>query len=380
MKSSSVSSAATAVIDSADVAHMRATLSLAARGLGRVAPNPAVGCVLVKDSRVVGRGWTQPGGRPHAEAEAIGRAGKAARGATAYVSLEPCAHHGRTPPCADGLIAAGIARCVVAIEDPDHRVGGRGLERLRSAGIAVDVGVCAEEAAELNAGYLLRKREGRPLITLKLATTLDGRIATRTGESRWITGTAARTQVQLLRARHDAILVGSGTAVADDPKLDVQLPGLADRRPIRIVLDGQLRLPLTHDLVAQARERPTWLVTREGSDPARRRAYEDCGVDVIVVPVDADRRLSITASLKAFAARGLTRVLVEGGAYVAATLFSENLVDRIVWFHAPRIIGGDGIPAAAGFGLESLTDTPAFVRVATATVGEDLMETYRRNI
>ena len=196
----------------ADLAHMRAALALAGRGLGRVAPNPAVGCILVKDGRVVGRGWTQPGGRPHAETEALRRAGAAARGACAYVTLEPCAHHGQTPPCAEALIAAGIARCVVALEDPDPRVDGGGLARLRDAGIEVEVGPGASAAADLNAGYLSQRQAGRPLITLKLATTLDGRIATKRGASRWITGEAARARAHLLRVRHDAVLVGSGTA------------------------------------------------------------------------------------------------------------------------------------------------------------------------
>jgi diaminohydroxyphosphoribosylaminopyrimidine deaminase/5-amino-6-(5-phosphoribosylamino)uracil reductase len=235
---------------------MRAALALARRGLGRVAPNPAVGCVLVKDGRVVGRGWTQAGGRPHAETEALARAGEAARGATAYVTLEPCSHHGKTPPCAESLIAAGISRSVVALEDPDPRVSGSGLTLLREAGIAVDTGLLAEAAAEVNAGYLMRTRTGRPLVTLKLATTLDGRIATRAGESRWITGPLARARAHLLRAESDAVLVGSGTAVTDNPRLDVRLPGLEGRSPLRVLLDGRLRLPLTHDLT------PAWSFSR----------------------------------------------------------------------------------------------------------------------
>src|SRR5215475_2950035 len=246
-----------------DAGHMAAALDLARRGLGRVWPNPAVGCVLVRQGRVVGRGWTQPGGRPHAETEALHRAGAAAKGATAYVTLEPCSHHGRTPPCADALIAAGIARAVVAMEDPDPRVSGAGLARLREAGIKVDLGLGESEAGEINAGFFLRIRERRPLITLKLAMTLDGRIATRSGESRWITGEAARARAHLLRAQHDAVMVGSGTVLADDPLLNVRLPGLGRQSPLRIVLDGRMRLSLTSALVAGARETPTWLVTLE---------------------------------------------------------------------------------------------------------------------
>src|SRR5262249_33263856 len=230
-RSSLASSAPTlteAKISPRDLAHMRAALGLAARGIGRTWPNPSVGCVLVREDGgsdcVVGRGWTQPGGRPHAETEALARAGEAARGATAYVTLEPCAHTGKTPPCADALIAAGIARAAVAVEDPDPRVSGRGLARLREAGVRVDLGVCAAEANELNAGFFLRVREGRPLVSLKLATSLDGRIATQSGESKWITGEAARRRAHLLRAQHDAIMVGTGTAKADDPELTSPLP------------------------------------------------------------------------------------------------------------------------------------------------------------
>ncbi|MGY4803023.1 bifunctional diaminohydroxyphosphoribosylaminopyrimidine deaminase/5-amino-6-(5-phosphoribosylamino)uracil reductase RibD, partial [Teichococcus aerofrigidensis] len=218
-----------------DVAQMRAALALAARGLGNTWPNPAVGCVIVKEGVVVGRGWTAPGGRPHAETEALRRAGAAARGATAYVTLEPCCHWGRTPPCADALIAAGVARVVVAMQDPDPRVDGAGLRRLREAGIAVASGMLEAEARALNAGFLKRLASGLPLLTLKLATTLDGRIATRAGESQWITGPAARRAAHALRGRHDAVLVGSGTALADDPDLTCRLPGFAPVPTVRVV-------------------------------------------------------------------------------------------------------------------------------------------------
>jgi diaminohydroxyphosphoribosylaminopyrimidine deaminase/5-amino-6-(5-phosphoribosylamino)uracil reductase len=357
---------------------MQAALALARRGRGRVAPNPAVGCVLVGDGRVLGRGWTQPGGRPHAETEALDRAGAAARGATAYVTLEPCAHHGRTPPCAEALVAAGIARCVVALEDPDPRVAGGGLDQLRAAGIAVDLGLLAESAAEVNAGYLMRLAAGRPLVTLKLATTLDGRIATKSGESRWITGPAARARAHLLRATSDAVLVGGGTALADNPRLDVRLAGLEDRAPLRVVLDGRLRLPLTHDLVLRAGDQPTCLVTRPGNDRARLEAYRGAGLEVVEAPDDAEGNLSLDAALQALGGQGVNDLLVEGGGQVAAGLLSKGLVDRLVWFRAPRVIGGDGLPGAGGFGLERLDAAPRFERVSVAPVGEDLMETYRR--
>ena len=381
MKNSSKSSAASPnpvgiPSGGADLVHMQAALALARRGLGLVAPNPAVGCVLVKDGRVIGRGWTQPGGRPHAETEALRRAGAAARGACAYVTLEPCAHHGQTPPCAEALVAAGIARCVVALEDPDPRVDGGGLAHLRAAGVDVVVGPCATAAAELNAGYLSQRQQGRPLVTLKLATTLDGRIATKKGASRWITGEAARARAHVLRARHDAILVGSGTAVLDNPRLDVRLEGLAATSPVRVVLDGRLRLPLTHDLVRRAGQQATWLITRDQADRDRVEAYEAAGVEVMTVGTDSDGRLSLQAALTALGQRGLTRVLVEGGGSVAAGLLRLGLVDRLAWFRAPRVIGGDGLPAVAGFGLVDLAEAPAFTLTDLTRVGNDVLETY----
>lgn len=357
---------------------MGAALQLAQRGLGRVAPNPAVGCVIAHGARVVGRGWTQPGGRPHAETEALARAGEAARGACAYVTLEPCAHHGRTPPCAAALIAAGIARCCVALLDRDPRVAGRGIAMLRDAGVAVDVGLYGEAAAALNAGYLMRQRSGRPLLTLKLAASLDGRIATKSGDSRWITGAAARSRAHLLRARHDAILVGSGTAVVDDPRLDVRLPGMGAWSPLRVVVDGRLRLPLTHDLVARARTVQTLLVTRAGVEHARRDAFAAAGMEVLTVEEDDEGRLSLSAVLQTLGTRGLTRVLVEGGGHIAAALLRGRLVDHLVWFHGPRIIGDDGTPAVAGFGVESLAEAPAFALVSEQRLGDDLMTTYAR--
>ncbi len=369
-----------------DLAHMQAALGLARRGLGRVWPNPAVGCVILRPGAagdaspdiVVGRGWTQPGGRPHAETEAIARAAAAAEGATAYVTLEPCAHHGRTPPCAEALIAAGIARCVVATGDPDPRVSGAGIERLRAAGIDTVVGLCRDEAEELNAGFFARIRLGRPLVTLKLATTLDGRIATHAGESRWITGEAARARAHLLRAQHDAVMVGAATALADDPQLTCRLPGLEDRSPVRVVMDAHLRLPLTARLVAGAGAAPTWIIAHQGADPVRRRAFESCGVEVIEAELDADGNLSLPAALAALGARGITRLLVEGGSRLSAALLRADLVDRLAWFRAARIIGGDGLPAAAAFGVDRLDQAPGFVPLSVVRVGEDVLETYRR--
>lgn len=354
---------------------MAAALTLARRGLGRSAPNPAVGCVLVKDGRVIGRGWTQPGGRPHAETEALRRAGAAARGATAYVTLEPCAHHGKTPACAEALIAAGIMRVVVALEDPDPRVDGEGLAILRAAGVAVDLGLDWPAAAELNAGFLLRVREGRPLVTLKLASSLDGRIASHSGESRWITGEAARARAHLLRAEHDAVMIGSETAVRDDPELTCRLPGMMAFSPKRVVVDGRLRLPLTHALVSGARQHSTLLLTLEGGDHARLAAYRDLGVEVIPVPADHDGRPDPQEIVRELAARGLNRVLIEGGSTLAASFLRVQLVDRIAWFRAPNLIGGDGVSAIAALGVQQLSEAPRFARRSLETVGLDLLET-----
>jgi diaminohydroxyphosphoribosylaminopyrimidine deaminase/5-amino-6-(5-phosphoribosylamino)uracil reductase len=360
---------------------MRAALALARRGLGNVWPNPAVGCVLVRpdlDGRVVGRGWTQPGGRPHAETEALRRAGALARGATAYVTLEPCAHHGQTPPCAEALVAAGVARAVVAIGDPDPRVAGKGLKRLADAGVAVTTGICDDEAAEANAGFLARVTEGRPLITLKAATTLDGRIATRAGDSRWITGEPARARGHRLRADHDAILVGLGTVLTDDPELTCRLPGLAGRSPVRIVADSRLRLPTGSKLAASARSVPTWAVTVAGADAARKKALAGCGVEIVEVRADDRGRPDARAIAQTLGQRGLTRVLVEGGSALSAAFLKADLVDRLAWFRAPTVVGGDGMPAAAEFGIAALTDAPRFVLVGRQSIGEDIFEKYRR--
>jgi diaminohydroxyphosphoribosylaminopyrimidine deaminase/5-amino-6-(5-phosphoribosylamino)uracil reductase len=360
-----------------DLGWMRAALALARRGLGTVWPNPAVGCVVVKNGRAVGRGWTQPGGRPHGETEALRRAGEAARGAAAYVSLEPCCHWGRTPPCVDALIGAGVRRIVVALEDPDPRVAGEGLRRLRDAGLAVETGLCAEEAAEVNAGFLSRLRLGRPLVTLKLGTSLDGRIATASGESQWITGPPARERAHAMRAGHDAIMVGTGTVLADDPQLTCRLPGLGYRSPVRVVIDRHLRVPPTAKIIAEAQRVPTWLLTLRSVDPARREPFLAAGTTLIEVAPDPEGRIDLALALAALGERGITRLLVEGGAQLAAALLRAGLVDRLAWVHAPLLIGGDGVPAIAGFGLEALADAPGFERVSMEAVGDDVLTIFQ---
>lgn len=353
---------------------MLAALGLAARGLGRVAPNPAVGCILVKDGRVIGRGWTQPGGRPHAETEALRRARGHAAGSTAFVTLEPCSHHGQTPPCAEALIDAGVRRVVAAIEDPDPRVSGRGSARLREAGIRVDQGLCAGEARLLNSGFFSRHVRGRPEVTVKLATTLDGRIATHKGHSQWITGELSRRRAHLLRAETDAVLVGSGTAVLDDPRLNVRLPGLEQASPLRVVIDGRLRLPLTHNLVTRAKEAPTLLVTHDGNPAERVAAYIDAGVEVLQVGKNAFGHCSLSDALAGLAERGVNHLMVEGGGHLAAAFLRAGLVDRLAWFRAPSVIGGDGVPALASFGIDRVDEAPQFRQSSRVWLGRDTLE------
>jgi diaminohydroxyphosphoribosylaminopyrimidine deaminase/5-amino-6-(5-phosphoribosylamino)uracil reductase len=360
-----------------DPAHMRAALALARRGLGNCWPNPAVGCVVVRDGRVVGRGCTAPGGRPHAEALALAMAGGAARDATVYVTLEPCCHIGRAAPCTEALIAAGVACVVVAMRDCDPRMNGQGIARLREAGIVVEEGLLGDDAAELNAGFVSRVRRGRPLLTLKLASTLDGRIATRGGESRWITGEPARRAAHAMRGRHDAIMVGVGTVLADDPELTCRLPGFRPAPAVRVVIDSHLRTPLTARLVATAAEAPTWIVARDGADAERRRALVGARVQVIEVDGVA-AGVDLHQGLRALADRGITRLMVEGGAQLAAALLRADLVDRLAWFQAPGVMGGDGWPAAQAFGVRTLADMPRFVRQSATQLGDDMLIELRR--
>jgi len=356
-----------------DARWMTSALALARRALGQTWPNPAVGCVIVNDGRVIGRGVTAPGGRPHAEPQALAQAAKSGvAGATAYVTLEPCAHHGKTPPCTDALIKAGIARVFCAMEDPDPRVSGRGIKALQDAGIEVHVGLHHEEARAVNAGFLSRIERGRPKITLKLAVSTDGRIATRTGESRWITGPAARRRVHLMRARCDAVLVGSGTARIDDPMLDVRDVGLADRKPVRAVADSSLSIPLTGRLAATAKNHPLWILHRADAPKDRAKALSDLGATPIEV-ADTDGMLSIGGAVRELATRGITRVLCEGGGRIAASLLSDNLVDEMAIFTAGKTLGGDGLPVVHGFGLEHLAEAPRFTLSGVSAVGADTL-------
>ena len=358
-----------------DPVHMRHALALAARGLGRVAPNPAVGCVIVGDSgRVVGRGWTQPGGRPHAETEALKQAGRGARGATLYVTLEPCSHFGRTPPCAEALVKAQVARVVCAMEDPDPRVCGAGLKRLRDAGIEVVTGVLEIEARQLNDGFIRRIRDGRPLITLKLAQSLDGKIALASGASRWITGPEARFFGHLIRAHHDAILVGIGTALADDPMLDCRLDGLEDRSPLRVVLDTEAILPASAKLVQTAHVQPTLLLCAEGV--GKRPELLASGVDVAFVSRGPDSKIDLTAAMIELGRRGVTRLLVEGGARIHAAFLLSKLADRIELFTAPIVLGDDALGASAPLAVSDLSKAPQFTCVGVRQLGPDVLESF----
>ena len=348
---------------------MQLALRLGRRGRGAVWPNPAVGCIIVQGARVVGRGWTQVGGRPHAESEALDQAGPGARGGTAYVTLEPCAHHGQTPPCADALIAAGVARVVVAIRDPDPRVAGTGVERLRAAGIDVNEGVEEVAAWAEHRGFLRRVRDGRPMVTLKLAASLDGRIATASGESRWITGKAARRVVHAHRAAHDAVLVGAGTVRADDPDLTVRGMGQV-RQPVRVVASRHLDLPRDGRLEKTAREVPLWLLHGAGADSGPWRGV---GARTIEVAAGDDQQLSPSAMLETLGREGLTRVFCEGGGALAASLLSAGLVDELVVFHAGVALGAEGTPGIGAFGIDRLADAPRFDHVETRVLGNDIM-------
>jgi diaminohydroxyphosphoribosylaminopyrimidine deaminase/5-amino-6-(5-phosphoribosylamino)uracil reductase len=366
-----------------DARWMRMALTLAGRSLGRVAPNPAVGAVLVQGGRVLGRGATADGGRPHAEAMALDQArtrygAGALRGATAYVTLEPCAHHGHTPPCAEALIKAGISRLVCPLEDPDPRVLGRGFAALEAAGVTVETGLMAVEARRLNAGFLSTVERRRPHLTLKLAMTLDGRIATRAGESRWITGAQARRRVHLMRARADAVLIGAGTARADDPMLDVRGLGPGMAQPIRVVADGGLSLPLTGRLAASAREVPVRVLHRQGAPAERRAALTGLGVETVETAASDSGMLDMVDALRRLAAGGITRVLCEGGGKLAAALLSARLVDEIALFTAGKAFGGDGVPGVASFGLDRLTEAPGFELASVEPVGGDVLSLWQR--
>jgi diaminohydroxyphosphoribosylaminopyrimidine deaminase / 5-amino-6-(5-phosphoribosylamino)uracil reductase len=361
----------------ADRRFMQLALALGRRGLGRTWPNPAVGAVVVKDGLIVGRGWTQPGGRPHAEPEALKRAGQAARGATLYVTLEPCSHVGKSPPCTDAIIASGIARVVAAIGDPNPEVAGQGFAKLRAAGMAVDIGLEATQAACDHAGHLRRVRDGRPHVILKLAVSADDKIGGSGRKPVAITGEAARTRVHLLRAECDAILVGIGTVLADDPLLTCRLPGMAARSPVRVVLDRSLRIPLASRLVQSARETPLWVMTSETAEAAVAAGLGASGAQVVRVAGTAPD-VDLKAVLHLLAERGVTRLMIEGGSRVAAAFVAAGLVDEAWLLRGPEAIGNDGVNALGALPLSALTRSPNLRVRVSETLGEDTLTIYER--
>ncbi len=356
---------------------MALALTLGRRGLGRTWPNPAVGAVVVKDGVIVGRGWTQPGGRPHAEVEALRRAGAAARGATLYVTLEPCSHYGQSPPCAEAVMAAGVARVVSAIEDPNPKVAGNGHQRLRAAGIAVEVGLCAEEARRDHAGHIRRMRDGRPHVTLKLAISADGKAGAAGRKPLAITGPDVRDRVHLLRAQNDAIMVGIGTALADDPLLTCRLSGMAKYSPVRIVADSMLRLPADSRLVRGAYDTPVWVVTGMKAPQEAEFLLLALGVEVLRSPESGDP-LDLNDALGFLAAKGITRLMVEGGPTLAAAFLAADLVDEAVLFQSPKEVGPDGIDALDGLPLTALTQSPRLAWISSEAVGGDSCDLFER--
>jgi diaminohydroxyphosphoribosylaminopyrimidine deaminase/5-amino-6-(5-phosphoribosylamino)uracil reductase len=360
-----------------DLRFMQLALAVGRRGLGRTWPNPSVGAVVVKNGVILGRGWTQPGGRPHAETEALKHAGRAARGATLYSTLEPCSHQGKTPPCVDAIIRAGIARVVSALDDPNPEVAGQGYAKLRERGIVVDTGLCAEEAARVHAGHLRRMREGRPQVLLKLAVSADGKAGLAGRKPTAITGEEARARVHLMRAEADAILVGVGTVLSDDPHLTCRLPGMRERSPVRVILDAKLRAPLSTSLISTAREVPTWAVGSTDASPIAEDILKAKGVEVLRVEA-RDGLLDLPQVLKALAERGITRLMVEGGPRVAAAFVAADLVDEAALFHSPNAIGADGIDALEGVPLIDLTQSSKLKTIGTEAVGVDRLEMFER--
>lgn len=317
---------------------MQAALQLARRNLGQTWPNPSVGAVIVKDDHVIAHGATARGGRPHAETEALALAGANAKGATLYVTLEPCSHHGKTPPCTDPIISAGIVRVVVACRDPNPQVNGQGIAQLKQAGIEVIENVGSKEALDINRGFFSVIQKKRPFISLKLATSLDGKIATHSGESRWITNETSRRYGHLLRSRYDAITTGIGTVLSDDPLLTCRLPGLEDRSPVRVIFDSKKRLPATSQLAKTAGAVPVWVISREAARSA------DAGITVFQGDPGADG-IDLEKTVKLLAEQGITRLLIEAGGKLSSAFLQSSLVDRMYWFRAPLIIGNDGAAA-----------------------------------
>jgi diaminohydroxyphosphoribosylaminopyrimidine deaminase / 5-amino-6-(5-phosphoribosylamino)uracil reductase len=348
---------------------MRLALGLAARVVGRTTPNPAVGCVLVRSGTIVGKAATAPGGRPHAEAIALESVGARARGATAYVSFEPCAHQGKTPPCARALIDAGVGRVVVGCLDPYPPVRGRGVAMIRRAGVNATVGVLEEECRRLNEGFITRVARGRPFVLLKLAASLDGRIAAASGDSRWISSEPSREIVHRWRNECDAVIVGAGTVIADDPRLTCRLKG--GRDPSRVIIDAGLRSPVLARVFRVRSPAPAILVTSLANAARAKRRYARAGVEVISAPSHRGE-ISLSAVMREFGRRGWRKVVIEGGARLAASALRAGIVDRVALFIAPKIIGA-GLPAIEGLGTRSVRDAIRVYDLTARRIGDDLL-------
>ena len=358
-----------------DTRFMMLAFALGQRGLGRTWPNPAVGAVIVRDGIIVGRGWTQPGGRPHAETEALRRASSAAGGATLYVTLEPCSHHGKTAPCVDAITAAGITRVVSALVDPNPEVAGAGHWRMAEAGVVVEVGLGAAEGRRAHAGHIRRVTAGRPQVMLKLAVSADGKVARSGRRPVEITGEAARSRVYGMRSRSDAVLTGIGTVLADDPILTSRLPGMSS--PVRVVLDSTLRLPLASKLVRSAREVPLWVVTSEAADSAGQQTLAAQGVDVLRAATTGGK-LNLGNVLTLLAQRGITRLMVESGPILAAALLRADFIDEVALFRSCSVIGPHGIEALDALPLSALTQSPSLKLVGSEIIEADTLEKYER--
>ncbi len=358
-----------------DTRYMALALALGRRGLGNAFPNPAVGCVIVKDGVIVGRGWTQPGGRPHAEVVALNQAKRRAKGATLYCTLEPCSHEGKSPPCADAVIKAGVARVVSALEDPNPEVGGQGHARLRDKGITVDVGLMADEAQRAHAGHIARIQKSRPFVTLKLALSKDAKAGLAGRKQVAITGEEARDRVWLMRAQSDAILVGIGTVLSDNPQLTCRLPGMFERSPVRVVLDAKLSVPMSFTVISTVRDTPTWVFCSHKASPIAEDILQQKGARVFRVD-ETQGRLDLDEVLKILSEQGITRLMVEGGPTVAASFAAADLVDKAVLLRAPKEIGDTGIPALEGMKPDALTGK--FKLLGAEQVGVDTIETYER--
>lgn len=356
-----------------DYLYMERALKLAALGRGKTSPNPMVGAVVVLNGRVVGEGYHQKAGTPHAEVHALRQAGDKAKGAVLYVTLEPCCHYGRTPPCTEAIIRSGVRRVVVAVEDPNPLVSGKGIQALREAGIEVEVGVLEAEARRLNEAFFKYMLEKRPFVTIKAAMSLDGKIATATGDSKWITGTEAREFVQRLRAESDAIMVGIGTVLADDPLLTVRLAG-EEKKPLRVIVDSNLRIPVESQIVSTAHDVPTVVATVEGKcDVKKKKVLEDAGVEVWQLPGD-NGRVRLRSLLEELAKKEVLSVLLEGGATLNAAALAAGVVDKLVFFYAPKIIGGSDAPGPfGGKGVDEIKRAIMVEELRWEKIGEDLM-------